>query len=161
MQGGYKGEEIETVLKTVKKLMRSFKKIQYQKFGYTNLQIESMILLLEDKKLNMNDVSEKMDLNRSTATKIMDALLKEGYIVREKDKKDGRVLYVFLTEKGKQLATEFKSQMKDYYRRVIEELGEYDLRRISDSIVNIERVLENGWAEEELKYDENNISYHD
>lgn len=140
----YKGAEIETVMKTIKRLIRNFKKIQYKKFGYTNLQIESMILLLEDKKLNMNDVSEKLDLNRSTATKIMDALLKEGYIVREKDKKDGRVQYVYLTETGQQLAIEFKSQMKDYYGKLIEELGEYDLRKISDSIVNIERVLENG-----------------
>lgn len=139
----YTGEEVENVLKTVKKLMRSFKKIQYKKFGYTNLQIESMILLLEDTKLNMNDVSEKMGLNRSTATKIMDTLLKQGYILREKDKNDGRVLYVFLTENGKQLAMEFSAQMKEYYRRVISELGEYDLRKIADSIVNIERVLEN------------------
>ena len=83
------------------------------------MQIESMILLLEDKKLNMNDISEKLDLNRSTATKIMDTLLKEGYIIREKDKNDGRILNVSLTERGKELATDFKNQIKDYYGRFV------------------------------------------
>jgi len=144
MQEEYRGAEIETIMKTIKRLMRSFKKLQYQKFGYTNLQIESMILLLEDKKINMNDVSEKMDLNRSTATKIMDALLKEGYIVREKDDKDRRVQYVYLTEKGKQLAVEFKSQMKEYYGKLIEGIDKQNLKNMTESIKNIEVLLENG-----------------
>ena len=124
-------------------LLRNFIKIQYKKFGYTNLQIESMILLLEDKKLNMNDISEKLDLNRSTATKIMDTLLKEGYIIREKDKNDGRILNVSLTERGKELATDFKNQIKDYYGRLIEGLDKQILKNTAESIRNIEVVLEN------------------
>lgn len=143
MKEKYKGEEVETVLKMIKRLLRNFKKIQYKKFGYTNLQIESMILLLEDKKLNMNDISEKLDLNRSTATKIMDTLLKEGYIIREKDKNDGRILNVSLTERGKELATDFKNQIKDYYGRLIEGLDKQILTNTAESIRNIEVVLEN------------------
>lgn len=143
MKENYKGEEVETVLKMIKRVLRSFKKIQYKKFGYTNLQIESMILLLEDKKLNMNDISEKLDLNRSTATKIMDTLLKEGYIIREKDKNDGRILNVSLTERGKELATDFKNQIKDYYGRLIEGLDKQILKNTAESIKNIEVVLEN------------------
>ncbi len=143
MKEKYKGEEVETVLKMIKRLLRNFKKIQYKKFGYTNLQIESMILLLEDKKLNMNDISEKLDLNRSTATKIMDTLLKEGYIIREKDKNDGRILNVSLTERGKELATDFKNQIKDYYGRLIEGLDKQILKNTAESIRNIEVVLEN------------------
>ena len=143
MKEKYKGEEVETVLKMIKRLLRNLKKIQYKKFGYTNLQIESMILLLEDKKLNMNDISEKLDLNRSTATKIMDTLLKEGYIIREKDKNDGRILNVSLTERGKELATDFKNQIKDYYGRLIEGLDKQILKNTAESIRNIEVVLEN------------------
>lgn len=137
-----KEEEFENVMKIVKKLMRNFKKAQYQKFGYTNLQVESMILLLEVEKLNMNDVSDRMDLNRSTATKIMYALLKEGYIIKERDKKDGRVLYVYLTDKGKALAKEFKDQMKDYYAKVMENLSGFNLKEAADSIMKIEQAVE-------------------
>lgn len=138
----YNEEEMENVLKMVKKLMRSFKKTQYRKFGYTNLQVESMILLLEKEKLNMNDVSDNMDLNRSTATKIMYALLQKGYIAKERDSKDGRILYVYLTEAGKNIALDFKSQMKEYYNKILSELGEYDLRKLADSIVDIEKAIE-------------------
>ncbi len=137
-----KEDEFENVMKIVKKLMRNFKKAQYQKFGYTNLQVESMILLLEVEKLNMNDVSDRMDLNRSTATKIMYALLKEGYIIKERDKKDGRVLYVYLTDKGKALAKEFKDQMKDYYAKVMENLSGFNLKEAADSIMKIEQAVE-------------------
>ena len=142
MQEEYKGSEIESIIKSIKRVIKNFKKNQYKKFGYTNLQIDSMILLLEDKKLNMNDVSEKLDLNRSTATKIMDALLKEGYIVREKDKKDGRVQYVYLTETGKQLAIEFKNQMKNYYGKLIDGLDREILKNMTESIKHIELIIE-------------------
>lgn len=101
-----------------------------------------MILLLEVEKLNMNDVSDRMDLNRSTATKIMYALLKEGYIIKERDKKDGRVLYVYLTDKGKALAKEFKDQMKDYYAKVMENLSGFNLKEAADSIMKIEQAVE-------------------
>jgi len=49
----------------------------------------------------MTAVAKLMDVTTGTLTKAMDGLTEKGYAVRERSKQDKRVVWVYLTDKGK------------------------------------------------------------
>lgn len=60
-----------------------------------------MYYLLKYSRLNQKELSEKMDIKESSMVRLIDRLEKEEYVIRCRDTKDKRIIYIELTEKGK------------------------------------------------------------
>lgn len=58
--------------------------------------------------LTMKDISEKIERDKSTVTTLVDKLVSIGYVTKQKDFNDSRIVLVSLTEKGKQLKSDFE-----------------------------------------------------
>lgn len=69
-----------------------------------------------NEKLTMGKISEIIGKDKSTVTPLIDKLLSLGYIQKEKDKKDRRITYIVLTEKGKQLENTFSGISHEVYK---------------------------------------------
>lgn len=50
--------------------------------------------------LNMNQLAEKMHLSISTITRVIEPLVKKGFVKREEDPDDRRVRYISITKEG-------------------------------------------------------------
>lgn len=64
-----------------------------------------------------------MDVTTGTLTKAMDGLTEKGYAVRERSKQDKRVVWVYLTDKGKAayaLTKSFTSKMNRQHQGTAE-----------------------------------------
>lgn len=57
-------------------------------------------LYKNDGKLPMKEIARLVRRDKSTVTYLTDRLLKNGYIQKEKDSMDKRVIYIILTAKG-------------------------------------------------------------
>lgn len=66
---------------------------------YNDFHVIEAIGLQEPK--SMKTVAKLMDVTTGTLTKAMDGLTDKGYVIRERSKQDKRVVWVYLTEKGK------------------------------------------------------------
>ena len=89
------------------------------------------ILLLEiwkSESISMSELSEKMNLNSSTMTRILDNLVRDGYILREKSEEDRRLVLVSLSEKGKDSAVELNETVNAYYKKIIYEYTQWTAR---------------------------------
>jgi len=53
-----------------------------------------------DHRLRMSDIAERVLLSRSGCTRLVDRLVKQGYVTRSAADSDGRGLYARLTEAG-------------------------------------------------------------
>lgn len=71
----------------------------YKDITYNDFHIIEAIGLQEPK--SMSAVAKLMDVTTGTLTKAMDGLTDKGYVIRERSKQDKRVVWVYLTEKGK------------------------------------------------------------
>ncbi len=60
-------------------------------------------LYSENRALSMKEISQMISRNKSTTTQLVDKLVKGGYVVKTRCKSDGRVSYVALTQKGKDI----------------------------------------------------------
>ena len=72
---------------------------EFKDLTYNDFHVIEAIGLREPK--SMKTVANLMDVTTGTLTKAMDGLTEKGYVIRERSKQDKRVVWVYLTEKGK------------------------------------------------------------
>ena len=73
------------------------------KLGITYTQYITMMVLWEHKKVNVKDLGAELFLDSGTLTPLLKSLEQKGYIERERDKGDERILNVTITESGEAL----------------------------------------------------------
>ena len=71
----------------------------YTDISYNDFHIREAIGTKEP--MSMSAVAKLMNVTTGTLTKAMDGLTEKEYVIRERSKQDKRVVWVYLTEKGK------------------------------------------------------------
>lgn len=68
--------------------------------GLTYTQYIALMVLWEDKKINVKDLGKRLYLDSGTLTPLLKELEKKGYITRTRSKDDERNLIVEITDAG-------------------------------------------------------------
>jgi DNA-binding MarR family transcriptional regulator len=91
--------------------------------------------LFQRQKMTMAEIAEKISKDKSTVTALVDKLVKLGYVAKERDTQDTRVVYVTLTSKGRELEPIFEAISQEllevFYMNVSEEEKEELVRILS------------------------------
>lgn len=93
--------------------------------------------LFKKPRLTMADISKEINKDKSTVTALVDKLVRLGYVTKERDREDTRVVYVALTHKGSELKPIFESiskEMLDVFYLNISEKEKEDLINVLKKI---------------------------
>ncbi len=71
--------------------------------GLTYTQYITMMVLWEHREMNVKELGEHLFLDSGTLTPLLKKLEKKGYIVRERDSRDERILRIAITKQGEEL----------------------------------------------------------
>lgn len=110
---------------------------------------ELLALQLSDKyqTITMSNLAQGMAVPMSTATGIVDRLVKRGLLKRSRSEEDRRVVTVSLTDKGKALVENFKEHFRDFLDRIrsllTEEEFETGLKLVRKVILGFQRAAQN------------------
>ena len=85
-----------------KEIVRRYK-TYLDRLDLTYTQYIVMMVLWEEKELNVKELGDKLFLDSGTLTPVLKKLEAKGYVTRERSKIDERTLIVTLTESGKEL----------------------------------------------------------
>ena len=85
--------------------------------------------------LTVTELAERTGRTKSTVSVLAGKLEKAGYLLREPDPRDARVLRLRLTEKGEALDKVFAEISEELHRRMLAALG-------PDNLTLLERLLE-------------------
>jgi DNA-binding MarR family transcriptional regulator len=95
-------------------------------------QMGSLFHMCKDNGRPMSYYSEKMMIPKSNLTVVSDKLIKEGYVDREFDPSDRRIIILNITEKGKayleeqkKKSAEYIEELKDLYFEQIDKNADY------------------------------------
>ena len=91
------GELIKQYLLSLLTVFR--KKIRGKKYTLPQILILSTI---PDKGMDMTSLSEKIGVDNSTATRLIDGMVRLNLVIKRKSHLDKRITIVLLTEKGEQ-----------------------------------------------------------
>ncbi|WP_276354832.1 MarR family winged helix-turn-helix transcriptional regulator [Cohnella caldifontis] len=116
--------------------MNRFIADEMEKHGIEGLSAshgDILYLLFRKTRLTMAEISKGIHKDKSTVTALVDKLVRLGYVTKERDNGDTRVVYAALTRKGSELEPIFESISRDmldaFYANVSEQEKE-DLLRV-------------------------------
>jgi len=112
--GSYNGEINDLMNDVLKRIILLNKEIESY-FGMSSARILTLLAFTEKKTMYMNELSKAMSLKTSTSTRMIDGLVKEGFVERGYDQFDRRLVNVGLTGKGKKVARDIKAFRDKYF----------------------------------------------
>ncbi len=131
----------KTNKKIIKLLSSRFKDM---KLNITPNQSKILMFLSDNENVSSNDIGKCIHVNKSTLSKMLNSLERNGFIIRKNSKIDTRKKNIILTNK----ALKIINILKDDAERISKELminvkkDEYDtFKRVLDKVeMNIERI---------------------
>jgi len=127
------------------KMIRSFVAFERNEIfccGVTMSQCSTIMAIGKRGKMTMNALSEWMSLATSTMTRIVDNLVRDGYIERTQDDKDRRMVHVSLTEKGEELFQVIYRIYHEYHRRIVDNIPSDHLHKVVESLQLLRDAIE-------------------
>jgi MarR family transcriptional regulator, organic hydroperoxide resistance regulator len=110
--------------------------------GLTLSQCHTLDLLSKQGGLSMNELSRQMGLAKSTMTRIVDKMVREGWIDRSRDSGDCRLVTVRLTRKGVEIAKTLSHSSRDYVQRILKHLPPEKIPQVMEALKLIIRSVE-------------------
>jgi DNA-binding MarR family transcriptional regulator len=131
-------DEVGQMIQRLVRVIQLFERDQIKIYGFTSSQFNTLLEINKAGSLTMNELSDKMNLNTSTMTRILDNLVRDKYISRDRDEADRRIVVVSLTENGKEVSLKLRSSVNLYYKKIIENIPEGQV----DSVLNSVNILQ-------------------
>lgn len=128
---------VDEVGDTVKRMVRNFQLIerdQIKPLGFTTSQCYCLMNLLDHSNITMQTLSVHMNLDTSTMTRVVDKLVRDGYIERTRSDKDRRIVLVNLTSKGVDAATTVRNSIKVYYEEITKNLPKNRIDEVLEAV---------------------------
>ena len=134
--------EIMQSLRRIFKAIQDYSSEVSDKFGITGPQLWALNTIFKDEGLPLGELSNKMYLGPSTITGLVDRLEKKGYVVRNRDNRDRRVVNILLTSKGRRLARKGPNPIQGKMIYGLTNLNRRELHSIYDSIQKLVEIME-------------------
>ena len=96
------------------------------------------IQMLEKQEIHVkvSDISDTLKLPRPWVTRTVKEMEKKGYLTKYASEEDGRITYVFITEKGEELSDKYD---KNYYSRLLKYMDHISEEEADCMISTIEK----------------------
>ncbi|MGM0445697.1 MAG: MarR family winged helix-turn-helix transcriptional regulator [Bacillota bacterium] len=134
-------EEVGEMIQNLTRSLKIFERSEIVSEGFTISQCYIILYIQKNDSLTMNQISKKMNLDKSTITRIIDNLVRDGYIKKRKSNQDGRVILASLTKKGRKSAAYLQEKINDYYRQIINEIPEGEVMNVVNSVNTLLKAL--------------------
>ena len=110
-------------------------------FGITTPQFNALLALREEPDMTMGDLCEKLFLACSTATDLIDRMEKNGFLERNRDTEDRRVIRLSISDKGQQVIKEVIVARRRYVASMLERLGESEIDQLGASLEKLHSLM--------------------
>jgi DNA-binding MarR family transcriptional regulator len=115
------------------------------KFDLTYLQYIVMLVLWENKKIELKELGEILFLDSGTLSPLIKKLEKKELILKKRNENDERIVEIFLTEKGANLKEEIKDIPLKIFEKSNLSLEEYtEIKKSMDNF--IQKYLKNNYS---------------
>ena len=108
--------------------------------GVTSAYIQYMDVIQQlqrqGRKVKVSDISDTLKLPRPGVTRTVKEMEKKGYLQKTTSEEDGRITYLILTEKGRELSEKYD---KNYYSQLLQYMDDISEEEADIMIHTIEK----------------------
>lgn len=134
-----KAKRFEKVFIEFFKIVRLKKPSSFSNINITEPQYVTLNYLARNNNCTMGGLKEHLDVSLSTLTGIIDRMVRDGFVERQRDDDDRRLVRVKLTKKGDGIVKEINIKRLERIIAVLEVLNKEDQELL---IGTIERLTE-------------------
>ena len=100
-----------------------------------------VLVILKEKKATMTELSQEMLMSKQQMTPIIDKLVAEGFVRREYDDIDRRIIRIGITPSGLAICESVKEKSLGLLEKKIERLEEQDVLRLNTAIRELQHLI--------------------
>ncbi|MCX7922853.1 MAG: MarR family transcriptional regulator [Clostridia bacterium] len=104
-------------------------------------EIFTMLLTDRHGEVIMSQLAEHIGVPMSTATGVVERLVKAGYIKRERSESDRRIVVIKLTDNGQELVDKLKSNIYEYLQLIYDALTEEERQLLGKIFFKVFDIL--------------------
>lgn len=98
--------------------------------------------LFDAKKMTNKEIANKMQLSQSRLTRIIDGLVKKGFMKRGDNRKDWRALSLSLTRKAKSFLLKMDEENVDIHKMILKDIDIIHHKPLINAIKNLYSATE-------------------
>lgn len=109
--------------------------------NFSKTELISLLLVERYGEMSMSQICEAMNMPMSTATGIIDRMVKKGVIGRQRSDSDRRVVVVCITKKGEEVTNHWKKIFFEYITQIEEALTEEERQVIFKVFLKVMDII--------------------
>ena len=102
--------------------------------GVTYAQCHAVVEVGRKETLSLNELAELLNLDKSTVSKTVDQLVKNGIMLREPGQKDRRYVTLTLTTEGYELFQSIEKRMEAYFTEILDSIPENKREQVIEGV---------------------------
>lgn len=118
--------------------------------SFSKSEIFTMLLVDRHGEIIMSQIAEEIHIPMSTATGMVERLVKLGYLSRERSEQDRRIVVIKLTDKGTALMNQLKEMISQYLHRISESLTKEEIDLLSKIFMKVIHIINDVGEEQKI-----------
>ena len=94
-----------------------------------------------DERISGSDLSRKMKLSPSRASRVVDKLVRNGFLTRECDAEDRRRCTISLAKKGARVKRKIEEIKNDCEKKIVRDLTDREITDFTNTLKKINNIL--------------------
>ena len=128
------------ILRTLYIELTSFYKNRIDLHGASFQQMIAIIVIPVE-GIEMSGISEKLGIDNSTATRLIDRLVLKNWVLRSKEEQDKRVTMVELTEEGEKMQILYEKELDKSGEAIMKIVSPNDRQKLIEAISPMNWIL--------------------
>lgn len=105
-------------------------------------QFRVLMVLQHFGSMSVNELRSKLNIAQSSASEIIERLVRQKMLAKEKNPEDKRMTLLRLTPRAKKFIWSQQDQIKNQYRMMLSALDEKDQTILVESFENIQKIVD-------------------
>ncbi|HHT84347.1 MAG: MarR family winged helix-turn-helix transcriptional regulator [Bacillota bacterium] len=132
---------IERLLRHVAFIIKKRGRDILSDFEITTPQFLALVVLKDKPGITMGELCERLFLACSTATDLIDRMEKNGYLDRNRDPEDRRVIRLSITGKGKDIISQVINARRRYVESILAQLTQEEIDQLERSLEKLDALM--------------------
>ncbi|MBX5476936.1 MAG: MarR family transcriptional regulator [Clostridia bacterium] len=134
-------EAIELLLRRTAFLVRQHGRRILDRFDITPPQFDALQILVHNDQLTMGDLCQRLYLASSTVTDLVQRMERAGFVRRERDPVDRRLVRLTVLDKGRRLIEEVIDERRAYLESVLAHMEAEERAVLQSSLEKLLRIM--------------------
>ncbi len=113
-----------------------------RRFGLPYAELKCLMLFIGERYLTVKGIAGKLDVAKSRVTKLVDGLVRKGFLKRISDPKDGRIKLISVSPDGEQISRRIEAFHKDIHRQILIQMDDDERKRMLSYLETLRSAME-------------------